>query len=138
MTSHLNISASITAPFPRDAFVMTMGRLPNSYEKPEAQDSFLSVFQEQIEQWKDDTRHLSSVTKMIAHPSYLRIIGLARQSTGTAIERLLLCELEKEPDYWFDALAAITGVNPVNPEDDFDQSVGAWLKWGREKGIISR
>ena len=74
---------------------------------------------------------------MIAHPSYLRIIGLARQSTGYAIERMLLQELEAEPDHWFEALTAITGDNPVQPEDDFDAAVEAWIAWGRQKGIIS-
>lgn len=93
-------------------------------------------FHEQVRLWKDETAHLSSETKAIAHPSYLRIIGLSRDSTGHGIERLLLHELESEPDLWFAALKAITGEDPVNPEHDFDQSVEAWLAWGREKGII--
>lgn len=93
-------------------------------------------FHEQAERWKKETQHWSSVSKMLAHPSYLRIIGLARLSTGTEIERLLLEELRTEPDFWFDALAAITGENPVDPECDFDESVNAWLEWGVRKGII--
>lgn len=94
------------------------------------------AFREQLERWKDETAHLSSETKAIAHPSYLRIIGLSRGSTGHEIERLLLHELEAEPDLWFAALTAVTGEDPVKPEHDFDESVGAWLAWGREKGII--
>jgi hypothetical protein len=73
---------------------------------------------------------------MLAHPSYLRIVGLARGSTGNEIERLLLEELEAEPDYWFYALTAVTGEDPVQPQDDFDGAVNAWLEWGREKGYL--
>src|SRR5438309_246498 len=51
-------------------------------------------FREQVERWKDETAHLASETKAIAHPSYLRIIGLAKGSAGREIERLLLQELE--------------------------------------------
>jgi hypothetical protein len=93
-------------------------------------------FREQVDHWKDATGHLSSVTRAIAHPSYLRIIGLAKYSTNHEIERLLLRELESEPDHWFAALNAITGEDPVKPEDDFDAAATAWLDWGRNKQII--
>ena len=133
----LNMPKSITAPLPLDDLAWRMGTIPNIYETRRDQDSLQLAFRKLVEQWKDDTQHLSSVTKMIAHPNYLRVVGLARKSTGTEIERLLLCELETEPDYWFDALSAITGEDPVTPGCDFDQSVEAWLEWGRRKGIIS-
>ena len=94
------------------------------------------IFSEQVDLWKNETGHLSSLKKAIAHPSYLRIIGLANESTGFEIERLLLNELEAEPDHWFPALVAITGQNPVKPGDDFDDAVAAWLNWGKAKGII--
>lgn len=107
-----------------------------STSRGDAKPPLVQLFREQVELWKDQTSHLSSITKAIAHPSYLRIIGLARESTEHEIERLLLHELEAEPDHWFAALAAITGEDPVRPEADFDDAVGAWLAWGREKGII--
>jgi len=94
------------------------------------------LFREHSERWKEDTRHLSSITKMISHPSYLRIIGLAGKSYGHGLERLLLQELQSEPDHWFAALTAISGEDPVKPEHDFDQSISAWLEWGRQMGII--
>jgi GNAT superfamily N-acetyltransferase len=93
-------------------------------------------FREHAERWKNETGHLSSLTKATAHPSYLRIIGLAKDSRGHGIEKLLLNELEAEPDHWFPALSAITGQDPVNAEHDFDAAVAAWLDWGKEKGII--
>jgi hypothetical protein len=71
---------------------------------------------------------------MLAHPNYLRIIGLATISRRE-VQRLLLRELRDEPDYWFAALTAITGENPVSRDADFDQAVNVWLKWGRERGV---
>jgi hypothetical protein len=94
------------------------------------------VFREQVNRWKDETGHLSSVMKMRAHPSYLRIVGLAKHSTDNELERLLLRELQNDPDHWFDALTALTGEDPVQPQHDFDEAVAAWLTWGRAKGII--
>jgi hypothetical protein len=73
---------------------------------------------------------------MIAHPSYLRIIGLANQQNKRELLALLLNELKQEPDHWFAALTAITGREPVRPEDDFDQSVNAWIEWGYREGIL--
>ena len=104
--------------------------------RSEGQTALARSFREQVERWKDETGHLSSITKALAHPSYLRIIGLARDSAGHEIERLLLRELESDPDHWFAALSAITGEDPVKPEHDFDEAVRAWLEWGREKRII--
>jgi hypothetical protein len=95
-------------------------------------------FREQVERWKNETGNSSSMTKTLAHPSYLRIIGLAKDSTGHELERLLLRELESDPDHWFAALSAVSGEDPVRAADDFDEAVTAWLDWGREKGIIER
>ena len=103
--------------------------------KEQGQD-LARLFREQVNLWKDQTGHLSSVTRAIAHPTYLRIIGLAKYSSGHEIERLLLQELESEPDHWFAALNAVTGEDPVKPEQDFDEAVSAWLAWGRRKRII--
>jgi hypothetical protein len=93
-------------------------------------------FRREVEIWKEATAPLSSIAKMVAHPSYLRIIGLARHSIGHELERLLLKELQSEPDHWFDALVAITGEDPTRPDQDFDEAVEAWLQWGRTRGLV--
>ena len=103
--------------------------------RPKPQKSFLEL-STHIEKWKSDTNHWSSITKMLAHPSYLRIIGLSKHCYEYEVEKALLLELATEPDYWFAALTAITGADPIRPEQDFDEAVDAWLTWGREKGII--
>jgi len=108
-----------------------------SSEKHQIDDvSLARAFRELVEGWKNATGHWSSTTKRIANKNYLRIIGLARYSTGHQIEKLLLQELQNEPDEWFDALVSITGEDPVKPEHNFDEAIDAWVDWGRKKGII--
>lgn len=89
-------------------------------------------FAAHVLKWRRETKHYSSVAKMVAHPSYLRIIGMGRQ-----ILPLLLRELESRPDHWLVALNAITGEDPVNAECTFQQAIGAWLQWGRKKGYLT-
>jgi len=79
-----------------------------------------------IEHWKSDTIHWSSITRRLAHPSYLRIVGLAKNFTNHEVERALLHELQTDPDFWFAALTAITGENPVRPEYGFREAINAF------------
>ncbi|MBI1851775.1 MAG: hypothetical protein HYR85_15650 [Planctomycetes bacterium] len=84
------------------------------------------------EWWRAETRHLSSVTQMVTHPAYQRIIG-----KGQVVVPILLRELRKRPDHWFWALKAITGEDPVRPEDrgKLPAMANAWLEWGRTHGF---
>jgi hypothetical protein len=109
------------------------------YDKSDASENKIleQLFREQVETWKNDTQHWSSMPRITSHPSYLRIIGLAGQFGKKAVEKLILRELGDDPYHWFDALEAITGKNPVKPDDDFDTAVNAWLEWGRQEGIFA-
>ena len=89
------------------------------------------TFLELAEQWRYDTEMLSSPTKMLKHPAYQKIIGM-----GSPALPLILRELQREPDYWFMALAAIALESPVSREDNFKQAIEAWLQWGKDKGQI--
>jgi type I restriction enzyme M protein len=88
-------------------------------------------FRKHVEQWRNDTAHLSSISKAVTHPSYLRIIGM-----GPTVLPLLLNELKTNPDHWLVALHAITGETPATPESTFTEAVGAWLKWGQQQGYL--
>jgi len=90
-----------------------------------------TLFQEHVEMWKADTEHYSSVTKMILHPSYRRIMGM-----GPAVLPILLRELRERPDHWLVALNAITGIDPAPEKSTFDEAVGAWLQWGVRQGYL--
>jgi hypothetical protein len=88
-------------------------------------------FRTLVERWKQDSAFLSSVSDMIALGAYQEIIGM-----GAAAIPLLLRELEQDPHYWFWALQAITGEDPVPVEmrGNVAEMIQAWLRWGKEKG----
>lgn len=96
-----------------------------------AQHRLESEFRSHAGQWRRETMHVSSLTKMITHPSYLRIIGM-----GSSVLPFLFKELEKRPDHWLVALNAITGRDPAPPNCTFDAAVAAWLDWGRKHGYL--
>jgi hypothetical protein len=84
-------------------------------------------FHDLVQQWKEETRFLSSVHQMVSNPSYLQIIGMGKEALP-----LLLKELRREPDHWFVALQAITGANPIPAaaRGNLDAMAQAWLTWG--------
>lgn len=84
--------------------------------------------------WKSKTRHLSNSAQIALDFSYQQIIGLGPQAIP-----LILKELARETDHWFWALEAISGENPVPHKDagDVEASAQAWIKWGRERGVLN-
>ena len=84
-------------------------------------------------QWKNDTKYLSSINEMVLHPAYQQIVGM-----GPAALPLILLELKMDPDYWFEALKAITGIDPVVENDmgDLSRMAESWLDWGRVNNYI--
>lgn len=85
------------------------------------------------DEWRQGTALMSSVTDIVLHPAYQRIIGKGRSALP-----FLLHSLEKHPEHWFWALRAITGVDPVAPEDvgRVKKMTEAWVQWGRQQKII--
>src|SRR5437870_13088432 len=82
--------------------------------------------------WKADHGVSSSLTQTFAHPAYKQIIEM-----GEPVVPFLLAELEREPDWWFAALKAITGVDPVPvaSRGKLAEMTRAWLEWGRAHGV---
>ena len=103
-------------------------RYPVTRRPPSDAEKFYSL----AEAWRQDVRFTSSLTQMILHPTYQRIIGM-----GVAAVPFLLRELERKPDHWFWALHAITGADPVEPEDrgKLRKMAEVWLTWGKEQGL---
>jgi hypothetical protein len=90
-------------------------------------------FQSLAEDWKREIRFASLSNQMFLIPSYQRIIGL-----GPGAIPLILRELQKEPNHWFWALAALTGENPADRAGagNVQEMTHEWLKWGRERGYL--
>ena len=70
-------------------------------------------FQALAETWRREVQFMSSVTEMVLHPAYQRIIGM-----GTAVVPHLLRELECRPDHWFWALPRLQGPIPSSPKTE--------------------
>ena len=83
------------------------------------------------EQWRQDTLHLSQISKKVAHPAYFRIMGM-----GEAVVPLLLEALRDKPSHWFAALQATANVNPVADGANPVQAREAWLRWGKSNGLV--
>jgi hypothetical protein len=94
---------------------------------PELEKRFAALAAE----WKAERGHSSSISKLCTHPAYQQIIGMGQKAIP-----LLLRELEREPDHWFWALKAITGVNPVPQESraNLREMARHWVEWGHEQG----
>jgi hypothetical protein len=91
------------------------------------------TFSALADEWRRETAPLSSVTSLVLHPAYQRIIGM-----GRAALPLILAELSRQPDHWFWALRAITGENPVTEEDagDLRRMRDAWLRLAGQRGWV--
>lgn len=82
-------------------------------------------------EWKTKSGPGSSSEQLAMHPAYQQIIGI-----GPNAVPLLLRGLEETPDHWFWALRAITGNNPVKPQNRGNLRLMAddWLQWAKERG----
>ena len=92
----------------------------------------VTEFSELAATWQKEMTFSSSITEIAMHPAYQRIVGM-----GPAALPLILRELEHQPHHWFWALKAITGADPVKPEDRgrIQRMAEAWLQWAKEEGL---
>lgn len=88
-------------------------------------------FQQLAAVWHKETDYFSSMEESSAHPAYQQIVGL-----GPEVVPLLLRDLEQNHTHWFDALQAITGVDPIpaSAGGNIPQMVEAWLHWAKDHG----
>ena len=114
-------------------------RQPHVYEAgPSAggtlafKDDLKSTFDELALRWTEETKAISAIEEMAMHPSYQRIIGM-----GPAVIPHIMRALEQRPDNWFWALRAITGADPVPPDQRgrTREMAQAWIVWARENHI---
>lgn len=87
------------------------------------------TFDKLAKRWKRETINISSIQQMVLHPCYQKIIAMGHKAIP-----LILNELKREPDFWFWALRALTGQDPVTEDirGDLMAMTKAWLDWGRE------
>lgn len=103
----------------------------NQYQR--GQDRLESEIRESMETWVNDTLKFSSVQQMVSHPAYLHII-----SKGHRALPILFRELKREPNFWFTALQAITGENPVpdSLRGDVIAMQKCWIEWAEAEDYV--
>ncbi len=94
-------------------------------------EATLLKFNRLVNQWRAETRHMSSVEDICTHRAYQDIINM-----GDVIVPYILRELEKRPSHWFWALTAITGATPIPRtfQGTFNEAVQIWLDWASQAG----
>jgi len=124
------------------AIVYDYGKLkraarPGQRREPEPRDEPLTAadeaeFRHHVERWRKEASAYSSITRKIAHPDYLAIVGMQKK-----VIPLLLRELAERPTYWFAALRTLAkDEQPPEEPTSFDEAVKAWLDWGEKRGYL--
>lgn len=110
--------------------------MPAAYGATEAalvDPALTARFLQLVSEWNDATAGLSSPRAIAGHDAYQQIIAL-----GPQVLPLLFRDLKENGGWWYPALRALTGVNPV-PESargNLPLNDAAWLKWGQDNGYI--
>lgn len=123
-------SRAINIPIPVAAR-STRVSLGTNIETSQAPAKLRETFGALAKTWREDTGHLSSTLHKAMHPAYQQIIGLGPQALP-----LILQELKDRPNFWFWALRAISGEDPVQQGDNVEAATNAWIKWGFERGLL--
>lgn len=106
----------------------------NYYSPASRQEgNIVQEFYQLVNQWREETRYLSSISQISMHPAYQKIIGM-----GSAAVPLILGELKQRPAYWFWALKAITRNDPVpiQYKGNIERMTELWLRWGVAQGYV--
>ena len=109
--------------------------LERMWRRPSPALDIERVFNALAQRWLQDTEHLSSVPKIMAHPAYQQLLGL-----GPKAVPLIFRAMQQRPGNWLWALEAITRYNPVLERPEIARSAkaikAAWLEWGKRQGHI--
>jgi len=95
-------------------------------EEPTVEEKFRQLANE----LSRETRLVSSLTAITAHPKYRQIVNL-----GWEIVPLLIDDMAKNKRFWLPALREITGIQPYDSADAGNSKImiEAWVNWGKRK-----
>jgi hypothetical protein len=102
---------------------------PVIYNTNNVSVDYSEEFNKYKKEWEVDTSTLSDTNEISMHSAYQRIIGM-----GSNAVPLIIGEMSKKPGHWFWALEAITGEDPVPPEErgKINKMTDSWLEWWEE------
>jgi hypothetical protein len=89
------------------------------------------AFNTLAEQWRRETKFLSSLDEKVLHPAYQSIIAMGERAVPLVLE-----ELDARHGHWFWALHFMTGVDPIPEGANIEKARFAWLEWGKEQGLL--
>lgn len=132
---------SIARESEEDLLILRPGRRPGGGSRqradvrraPEASyaHALQSTFSELRDEWLRFSLLEPSLQRKVMHPAYQRIIGL-----GPSAVPLILRELHREPNHWFWALRALTGIDAAQGTEGVREAADRWLRWGEEHGYL--
>lgn len=93
-----------------------------------AEDPQTKEFRTLAAQWKRETAIHGSLSRIVMHPAYQRIMAM-----GPPAIPLILADLKKQPAHWFWALHNLVppGQDPAEGTTTIRDATNAWLEWGR-------
>ena len=102
-------------------------------DAPDIQPADRERFNKLADQYEIETVFMSSSWRASKHLAYQEIISMGEPAVSLILERM-----QAERGYWFIALRAITGANPVKPDDRGKVAImqASWLEWGKANGYI--
>ena len=85
------------------------------------------------DEWEKACAGISMIRRMFQHPAYLRIVENSKEFLPYVLSRLANSE-----GMWFGVLEEAVGTRPFTDDEagDYDKMRDAWLRWGREKGLL--
>ena len=96
--------------------------------EPADRERFLKL----ADQWEYETVLLSSTDQITEHPAHREIVSMGEPAVPLILERM-----QSQGGHWFHALRAITGADPISPEErgTIAAMQEAWLDWGGRNGF---
>src|SRR5438105_538895 len=88
-------------------------------------------FRDLTQEWKRETRGISSVSEIFMHPAYQLIIGMGERALPD-----ILHDLQQNGGEWFHALHSIVGRDIAAGTKTVSDARAAWIQWGYENNKI--
>ena len=84
--------------------------------------------------WREESFFSSKHGAMLSSSAYLSIIAMGKDALP-----FIFNEMRQQPEHWFIALNAITGINPVKKENrgDINAMTQDWLNWAVQHRYVA-
>jgi len=91
-------------------------------------------FERLADTWQKETVLVSNIGLIQSNPSYLGIIAMGKDALP-----FIFNNMRQNPNHWFIALNAITGVNPVQENDrgNVEAMTTSWLQWAKKNAYAT-